>query len=66
MNNNNLPYYYPNNPMIPYNINPQIMDLENRILNLEKEVAKIKNTILKEEKNYDYSSNYKPNSYNMM
>lgn len=66
MNNNNWPYPFQNNAMMPYNMNPEIRNLENRIYNLEREVARIKRTILTAEKNQDYSSNYKPNSYNMM
>lgn len=74
MNNNMNPYFFPNqnsnfNPNI--NINQEIRNLENRVYNLEKEVMKLQNKISRLENtpmpyNDNYTSNYQPNSYNMM
>lgn len=68
MNNNNWPYPFPNamNPQL-YQYNLELKNLENRIYNLEVEVNKIKNSLqISNKKDNDYSSNYKPNTYNMM
>lgn len=51
--------------------NVDIRNLENRVYNLEKEVASLKNKINRLENsnnnyNDNYSSSYKANSYNMM
>ena len=49
--------------------NQDIRNLENRVSNLEREVNILKNKINRlENKNYqdNYTSNYQPNSYNMM
>lgn len=51
--------------------NPQIRNLENRVFNLEKEVMNLRNKISRLENSHapyqdNYTSNYNPNSYNMM
>ena len=79
MNNNINPYFFPNpnNQNFPNmnfpntNINNEIRNLENRVFNLEKEVRKLQNKISRLENtpmplNDNYTSNYQPNSYNMM
>ena len=54
------------NPQL-YQYNLELKNLENRIYNLEVEVNKIKNSLqMSNKKDNDYSSNYKPNTYNMM
>ena len=73
-----VPYFinpiYPNNQGYP-NVNSMqnwdIRNLENRVYNLEKEVSNLKNRVTRLEKGYNnyndnYSTNYQPNSYNMM
>lgn len=68
MNNNNWLYPFPNamNPQL-YQYNLELKNLENRIYNLEVEVNKIKNSLqMSNKKDNDYSSSYKPNTYNMM
>lgn len=72
MNNNINPYFFPNpmNQNFP-NINQEIRNLENRIFNLEKEIMKLQNKISRLENkptpyNDNYTSNYQPNSYNIM
>jgi len=75
MNNNINPYFFsnPNNPNMQnnMNINQEIRNLENRVYNLEKEVMKLQNKVSRLENtpiplNDNYTSNYQPNSYNMM
>ena len=63
---------YPNmgyNPNMSYN--QDIRNLENRVYNLEREVMRLKNKLDKLENtpisaSDNYTSNYQPNSYNMM
>lgn len=69
--NNNIPNYM--NAMIPNpymnNFNQDIQsfkNFENRISNLEKDIINLKHRVNKLEKNDNYSTNYKPNGYNMM
>lgn len=72
-NNQNLPNMnLPNNPYFPNtNTDNEIRNLENRVFNLEKEVKKLQNKISRLENTPmpikdNYTSNYQPNSYNMM
>lgn len=72
--NNNIPGYFnqilPNPFMNGFNQDIQgIKNFENRISNLEKDVTNLKNRINRLENfnnNDNYSTNYKPNAYNMM
>ena len=74
MNNNMQPFPYQGEmsyPNITYN--QDIRNLENRVYNLEREVMRLKNKIDKLENipmplndSDNYTSNYQPNSYNMM
>ena len=75
MNNNINPYFFPNQPPQQFNnflnIEPQLKNIENRIYNLEKEIMKLQNKINKLENKKtpysdNYTSNYQPNTYNMM
>lgn len=70
--NNSMQSFFPNGINFPnMDINNQIRNLENRVYNLEKEVTKLKNKINKLENTPmpyqdNYTSNYNPNTYNMM
>lgn len=72
MNNNMQPFPFQggmNNPNM--NFNHDIRNLENRVYNLEREVMRLKNKIDRLENtptpyNDNFTSNYQPNSYNMM
>ena len=76
MNNNMQPNFYPDANSNPFfqqgmDINGQIRSLENRVYNLEKEVMNLRNKINRLGNNQtpyqdNYTSNYNPNSYNMM
>lgn len=75
MNNAMQPNFFPSNQngMNFPNMNyyQDIRNLENRVYNLEKEVMRLRNKIEKLENtktpyNDSYTSNYQPNSYNMM
>ncbi len=72
MNNNMQPFAFQGGMNYPnMNFNQDIRNLENRVYNLEKEVMRLKNKIEKLENtptpyHDNYTSNYQPNSYNMM
>lgn len=75
MNHNMQPNFFPDSPSgmnFPnMNYNQDIKNLENRVYNLEKEVMRLRNKIERLENtktpyNDNYTSNYQPNSYNMM
>ena len=72
MNNNMQPFPFQSGINYPnMNYNQEIRNLENRVYNLEKEVMRLKNKIERLENTqtpYDdnYTSNYQPNSYNIM
>lgn len=71
MNNNMQPYFFQNPNMNFQNLSEQLRNIENRIYNLEKEIIVIKNKISRIENvptpyQENYTSNYNPNSYNMM
>lgn len=72
--NNTVPFFIPNG-YIPNNYpnvnsmqNESIMNLENRVNALEKEVSHLKNRLnmLENKNNDNYSYTYQANSYNMM
>jgi hypothetical protein len=70
--NNNIQPFFPT-PMNYTNMgyNQDIRNLENRVCDLEKEVIRLRNKIERIENNpiplkENYTSNYHPNSYNMM
>ena len=69
--NNTMPNFNPFQQFeMPNYLNQGFQDFknfENRIYNLEKEIINVKNRISKlENLNNNYTTNYKPNSYNMM
>ncbi len=72
MNQNMQPFPFPNGMNYPNtDYHSDIRNLENRVYNLEKEVMKLKNKISKLENTPmplqdNYTSNYQPNTYNMM
>jgi len=78
MNNNMQPNFFPNPNQNPFfqqglDFNGQIRNLENRVYNLEKEVMNLRNKINRLENSNtsykdkdNYTSNYNPNSYNIM
>lgn len=68
MYNNIQPFSFQNEMNYPnMNFNQSIRNLENRVFNLEREVMRLKNKLEKLENTpNNYTSNYQPNSYNMM
>ena len=72
MNTNMQPFPFQSGINYPnINFNQDIKNLENRVYNLEREVNRLKNKVERLENsktlyNDNYSSNYQPNSYNMM
>ncbi len=72
MYNNVPPFMIPNGMnMTNDNYNQDIRNLENRVYNLEKEVNRLKRKVEKLENaptpyHDNYTSNYQPNTYNMM
>lgn len=72
MYNNIQPFSFQDEINYPnMNFNQSIRNLENRVYNLEREVMRLKNKLAKLENmptpyQDNYTSNYQPNSYNMM
>lgn len=72
MNNNIQPFPFQGEMNYPnMNFNQDLRNLENRVYNLEREIMRLKNKIERLENtptpyNDNYTSNYQPNSYNMM
>lgn len=74
MNNNMQPFPFQGGMNLPNNMNynQDLKNLENRVYHLEREVMRLKNKIDRLESvptpynNDNYTSNYQPNSYNIM
>lgn len=77
MNNNMQPYPFQGDMNFPggnfpnMNFNQDLRNLETRVYNLEREVMRLKKKLEKLENTPmplgdNYTSNYQPNSYNMM